>query len=93
MFKKKFSWPPTGLLRSSQLSDLTFVCQDGVTHAHQFVLEKHSHFLKKFFTSQSTLVGVALNQPIVKGLPATLKVGIIIHFTVLRFGFDQLGAT
>jgi hypothetical protein len=81
MFKKKFSRPPTSPLRSSQLSDLTFVCQDGVAHAHQFVLEKHSPFLKKFFNSQSTLVGVALNQPIVKGLPATLKVRIIIHFT------------
>jgi len=70
---KKFCRPPTNLLRSIQLSDLTFVCQDGVAHAHQFVLEKHSPFLKKLFSNQSTLVGVALNLPTVRGLPITLK--------------------
>ena len=76
MFEKKFTRPPTSLVRSGRLSDLQFVCQDGFASAHQFVLEKHSPFLKKFFTSQYNLVGVTLNQPRVKGLPPTLKVGI-----------------
>eukprot|EP00092_Neocalanus_flemingeri_P000635 GFUD01000677.1.p1 GENE.GFUD01000677.1~~GFUD01000677.1.p1 ORF type:complete len:1703 (-),score=454.85 GFUD01000677.1:96-5204(-) len=73
MFKKKFVRPPTSLVRSSNLSDLTYVCQDGLVFAHQFVLGRHSPFLKKLFAMQSTLVGVTLNQPRLKGLPHTLK--------------------
>jgi len=73
MFEKKFVRPRLCFIRSERLSDVKLVCEDGVANAHQFVLERHSPFLKKFFVSQSTLVGVTLNHPRVMGLPSTLK--------------------
>merc|ERR1719192_699621 len=57
--------------RSESQSDLTLVCQDGVTFGHQALLANQSTFLKDLFFSSSPLRNISLLE--VPGLPSKLK--------------------
>jgi len=62
------------IVRNQFSSDLEFICQDGTAYAHQYLLGKHSHFLKKeLFASLSVLNDVELIDPVIAGLKRKLK--------------------
>jgi len=60
--------------RHKNTSDLLFICKEGKkVHAHQYVLGRHSPYLRQFFTSMQNLEQVDLVTTQVKGLPDKLK--------------------
>jgi hypothetical protein len=54
-------------------SDLSLVCQDGKVSGHQWILAKHSTFLKRLFEEESSLSTAELLRSHILGLPDYLK--------------------
>ena len=48
--------------------------QDGVTFAHQFILGRHSRYLKKLFAQSYSIENVSLMEPKCNGLERRIKV-------------------
>jgi len=80
--------------RHQNTSDLVLVCKDNLkVFAHQFLLARHSPFLKQLFTCMASLERVELVTSRVEGVPDQLKMENLSQQTISLFVPDFTAST
>jgi len=80
--------------RHQNTSDLVLVCKGNLkVFAHQFLLAKHSPFLKQLFTGMASLERVELVTSRVEGVPNKLKMEISSQHKISLFVPDYTAST
>ena len=70
-----FHRPFNQIVRHQNTSDLIFICKGNLkVFAHQFLLARHSPFLKLLFNGMASLEQVELMTSKVEGVPDQLKI-------------------